>query len=311
MNVYKNRIKGMVVLFITTIVLTTVISAQDDKMSNNYLLCAGFIQSEKVDTSYKIVGANDEKEKNVYAQGDYVYINKGSSAGVKVGDVFSVVRPRGKVDTRWTKKGNLGIYVQEVGAVEVIRVRGDVSVAQVKTSCDNLLMGDLVRPLPDRESAINEERPDFDIFAMPSGKSTGNIVMARDGLELLTSRNVVYIDLGAEDNVKIGDFLTIFRPLGTGSILDDLPGEATSARVEGFQSNEYAGGKFSNQAARKTGDDAEGKVQTTKKAKRDRPSGLRKIVGEMVIITVKGKTATAVITRNSGEIYTSDKVEMQ
>ena len=58
------------------------------------------------------------------------------------------------------------------------------------------------------------------------------------------------------------------------------------------------------------GDNAEGKVVTTPDAKTPRPS-LRKVVGEMVIISVKERTATAVITRNAQEIHTGDMVEIQ
>ena len=74
-----------------------------------------------------------------------VYINVGANRGVNVGDMLSVVRPRGQVKTRWTRKGDLGFYVQEVGALEVIRVKNEVSVARVKMSCDNFLLGDLVQ----------------------------------------------------------------------------------------------------------------------------------------------------------------------
>jgi hypothetical protein len=293
---------------------SAVISAQDKKMpvaGSNNLLCAGYIQKAKVDTSSKIVGANDEKEKIIYAQGDFIYMSLGSNSGAKVGDMFSVIRPRGRVETHWTKKGNLGFYVQEVGAVEVIKVMNEVAVAQVRTSCDNIVLGDLIQPLTQRTSPVFERRPPFDVFSNPSGKSTGKIVMARDGQELLSPEQIVYIDLGAEDNVSVGDYLTIFRPLGTGNILDDLPGESVSSRDADYQSNEYRGGKFSNQAARKTGDEANGKVVTTKEAKKMRPDNLRKIVGEMVILNVKERTATAVIVRTAGEIHTGDNVEVQ
>ena len=50
---------------------------------------------------------------------------------------------------------------------------------------------------------------------------------------------------------------------------------------------------------------------TTEKAKEDRPANLRKVVGEMVILNVKEKTATAVITRTAQEIHTGDWVEVQ
>lgn len=155
-------------------------------------------------------------------------------------------------------------------------------------------------------------RPALDIFADPTGKASGRIVLARDGQELLAREQIVYIDLGSEDNVQVGDYLTIYRPLGTGNLTDKLtPSESVSARDEGYQSDEYRGGKYSNQAGRKSGSKARGTVVTTKKAKKGRPKDLRKIVGEMMIVNVKERTATAVITRTASEIHTGDNVELQ
>ncbi len=128
---------------------------------------------------------------------------------------------------------------------------------------------------------------------------------------MLGREQIVYIDLGAEDNVKVGDYLTIYRPLGTGNIFDNEPSESVSAREEGFQSEEYRGGKFSNQAGRKSGSKANGRVVTTEEAKADRQKKLRKVVGEMVILNVKEKTATAMITRTAQEIHTGDRVQLQ
>ncbi|MDQ3181739.1 MAG: hypothetical protein M3Q33_14635, partial [Acidobacteriota bacterium] len=79
----------------------------------------------------------------------------------------------------------------------------------------------------------------------------------------------------------------------------------------GYQSEEYKGGKFSNQAVRKKGEQATREPVTTEDAKSRRPSNLRRVVGELVILNVKEKTATAVITRNTSEIHTGDMVELQ
>jgi hypothetical protein len=279
--------------------------------AGNNLYCAGFVQTAPVNTANRIVGAQDEQEKNIYAQNDYLYVNLGANRGVKVGDMFAVVRPRGQVETRWTRKKDLGFYVQEVGAVEVVKVKADVSVVRVKTSCDNLLLGDLLQPVEQRTSSLFRQKEPLDVFADPSGKASGRIFMARDGRELLGREQIVYIDLGAEDSVRVGDALTVYRPLGKGNLFENDEDESVSARDEGFQSSEYRGGKFSNQAARKFGDQARGKVVTTEEAKRDRPANLRKIVGEIVILNVREKTATAVITRTAQEIHTGDMVELQ
>jgi hypothetical protein len=49
----------------------------------------------------------------------------------------------------------------------------------------------------------------------------------------------------------------------------------------------------------------------TPEIKRTRPGMPRKVVGEMVIINVQGRAATAIITRARQEIHTGDEVEIQ
>lgn len=279
--------------------------------TGNNLYCAGFVQTAPVDTSSQIVGAENEQDAHIFGENDNVYITLGANKGVQVGDMFSVIRPRGQVKTYWSRKKDLGFYVQEVGALEVIRVKAEVAIARVKTSCDNLLLADLVQPMQPRTSPIGEQRAALDRFGDPSGKASGRIFMARDGQEMVGTEQVVYIDLGAEDNVQVGDYLTVYRPLGEGNISKRVIRETVDAREGGFQSERYRGGKFSNQTARKSGEQARGRVITTERVKRDRPQGLRKNVAELVILNVKEKTATAMIVRSVQEVHTGDQVELQ
>lgn len=280
-------------------------------VGDNDLYCAGYVQNSPISTSVEIVGAEDEKDQHIFFQGNLLYINSGSSNGVSEGDMFSVVRPRGEVDTDWTRKGDLGFYVQEVGAVEVKRVMRDVSVVSVKTSCSTLLLGDLLVPTPQRTSPMFEYRGDFDRFSAPSGKASGMIFMARDNAEVLGQNQIVYVDLGSEDGVSVGDVMTIFRPLGTGNIHKKVLKETIDNKEDGYESERYEGGHFSNQAPRKKGSEAGGAIVTTEDAKSRRPSDLRRIVGELMVLNVKEKTATAIIVRNSSEIHPGDRVEVK
>ena len=50
---------------------------------------------------------------------------------------------------------------------------------------------------------------------------------------------------------------------------------------------------------------------TSREVKRHRPLMPRKIVGELVVIDVQERTATAIITRVAGEVHTGDWVEIQ
>lgn len=278
--------------------------------TGNNLYCAGYIQSSAISDGNKIIGAVDEADKYNYAQNDFLYLNMGRNKGVNVGDLFAVVRPRAQVNSKWSHKNNLGFYVQEVGAVEVVSVKSDHSVARVKSSCDSFLLGDLVQLVEQRTSPDFEQRPALDLFADASGKAKGRILMARDGAEALTRDFIAYVDLGADDNVKVGDRLTIFRKLGKGNVYNPPDNETASARDYGFESEKYKGGKFSNQAPRKTGGHAGGHEVSIDEAKSGRPN-LRKITGEAVVLNVKEKTATVVITRTASEIHPGDFVELQ
>ena len=50
---------------------------------------------------------------------------------------------------------------------------------------------------------------------------------------------------------------------------------------------------------------------TTPKIQRTRPALPRKMVGEMVILNVQQRTATAIITRVAQEVHTGDYVEVK
>lgn len=279
----------------------------------NNIYCAGYVQYQPVDlTEPEIVGGEEEQEQHAYTDGDIIYLNAGAVKGVKVGDRFSVTRPRAQFRSVYSKKGKLGIFVQELGSVRVTVVKPDVSVAVVETACDTILFGDLLVPLQiERIAPDQRQEKTLDRFADPNGKANGKIVLARHGHELVTRDQIVYIDLGGEDGVKIGDYLTVYRPLGKGNLTTFRDDEITRSDDYGFESLGNRGGKFSNQAPRRKGKDTDEEIVSMSDAKKRRPTGLRKIVGEMVIISVYQRTATAVITRTVQEIITGDSVELQ
>jgi hypothetical protein len=325
----KKILKNAVVV-VFVLVLGNVVWGQTARTSNpltrpldvavgSNLYCAGYVQTtpmfsaESKSTPHpdRIVGAYNEQDGWNYAQNKFLVINGGANQGAHVGERFSVVRPRGEVESRWSHKDRLGYYVQELGVVEIVDVKQDTSVVRVSRSCDSMLLGDLLVPFEQRVGVPYSLRPSLDLFGDPSGKPTGRILMSREGQDLISRDQIVYVDLGAEDNVTPGEYLTVFRPLGKGNLFVNHENETVSAREDGFQSDVYGGGSFSNQAARKSGSFAGGKVVSTEKAKKDRPDSLRKVVGEGMVVNVRERTATVVITRAAQEIHPGDWVEIQ
>jgi hypothetical protein len=296
-------------------------AAQPARVANETALaCAGHIRYQRFGQTPEIVGAEEEQEQRTYSDGDIVYLNAGSRHGIKEGQTFQIIRPRGDVKGVHREKiGFLGTYVQDIGQLQVFKVREETAAAKITFTCDTALLGDLIVEIPVRESPLQRPEANLDRFADPSGKQVGRLMMARDSREMLTKNDVVYIDLGGEDNVKRGDYLTIYRPLGTGNITRVDNEEMARNRATGFQSNRYRGGGFSNQGSRAKDEtafvDANGRYRyrpiTSREVKKARLLMPRKIVGEMVIIDVQTRTATAIITRVSSEVHTGDWVEIQ
>jgi len=278
--------------------------------TGNDLYCAGYIQTAPISTENKIIAGQDEAERYQYVQNSFLYINAGGEQGVKMGDVFTVVRPQGSVKSKWSKKGNLGFYVQEIGSLEVVKVKRDVSAVRVKWSCDTFYLGDVVQHVDARTSPLANLSQPLDVFGDPSGKATGRIVMSRSGGDVLAKNFVAYVDLGVDDQVKVGDTLTVFRPIDKGNIVS-LSDSESAGRDRGFKSDTYSGAEFSIQAMSKTGDRADGNRVTTASIRNERAQDLRKVVGEAVVLNVKEKTATVIITRTAQEIHPGDWVEVR
>lgn len=277
--------------------------------------CGGFIEAAPAPNALEVVGGEQEQEKRTYSAGDYVFISGGAQQGIKVGQEFMAVRPRGQFTTKLTqKKGSLGVFTQEIGTLRVTDVKAESSVAIVTDSCEMMLHGDLLRPVPQRVSPNTELGFSFDHFSDPNGKQKGRIVLARGGREMVSRDQIVYIDLGTEDNIKAGDRLSVYRKAGTGNVTRFRDEEVTPASSYGFESERFRGGRFSNKAQRvkdPTKTSQKGPSITTPEVFKHRPPVPRKVVGEIVILNAQGRTATAVVTRVAQEIHTGDFVELQ
>jgi hypothetical protein len=281
-----------------------------------HLYCAGYIRHQTLPHMPEIVGALEEQEQRRYGDGEVVYINAGAQQGIKEGQTLQIIRPRGEVKgVHREKNGFLGTYIQEVGLLQVFKVRQNTSAAQITFTCDEILFGDLLAPVPERVSPLQRIDAVLDVFADPSGKHTGRLMMAKDNREMVTRNDIVYIDLGAEDQLKTGDYLTIYRPLGTGNITRMDEEEMGANRETGFSSKRFSGGGMRSEANRAKDKKGEGryldKPTTSREVKKLRPVMPRKIVGEIVVIDVQLRTATAIITRVAGEVHTGDWVEIQ
>ena len=271
------------------------------------LYCAGFISDRPVTPEFYIVGGEHESEQDWYTTSQVVYLNYGAKSGASVGESLYIIRQKGKYENPYTGR-NLGWYFEELGILRLIAVQRNISIARIEVSCSSIRFGDLVRPYLGYVSPSPREYQPLNRYDMPTGKLSGQIVLARDGREMLAERDIVYLDIGDKEGVKLGQYYTVYRdaakhdgPVGLQfnpilEVDDDFP-----HRVHDYSDERYKGPDYSILKGKKDQDDI---IE-------DRVGLPRKVVGEIVILRVEEKTATALITRVAQEVFLGDYVELQ
>ena len=70
--------------------------------SESDVYCSGMATDQPIPNETYVISGENSRYKNAFRQGDYVYINRGADQGVRVGDVFEVVRPTSDpLKTKW------------------------------------------------------------------------------------------------------------------------------------------------------------------------------------------------------------------
>ena len=266
------------------------------------LYCAGYIRSTEATSQLKIIGAEEENRVTRFGQGDVVYLSTGGAQNVRPDMLFSITRPMGKFHSPYQRTGGkmLGIFVREVGVLRVLEVQGQTATARIVVSCSEAQLGDLLVAFAERRAPETDISQPLPRYLPTSGQKPGRIVMQRDQHENIGPRDVVYVDLGTENGIKVGDKFTIFRNKpDDGNVFNFNDDDIVIRQSGGYESDKYKGGKFSSGHP----------YEARQKVKNTRPVIPPKIVGELVVIAVEGKAATAVVTRTTQEVHTGDRVE--
>jgi hypothetical protein len=236
----------------------------------------------------RLVSGEQIGYKLLFSQGDRVYLNQGSEKGVRVGDRFLVMRPVEDPNSEWFRGQTkltkaMGTLYADVGQVKVVNVLPKTSIAEVTYSCDYMQRGDIVRPFEERPTPPFKEIGVFDHFAPVSRKPVGMMVTTADFKQGEGQGATVYVNLGAAQGVKVGDYLRFFRYQGKR--------DEYAPQTRGYQTELYGYGSSPTHY--------EGK---------DLP---REVLGEGIVLNASRNASTVLITFSSADIYTGDDVEIE
>ncbi|MHB8998133.1 MAG: LysM peptidoglycan-binding domain-containing protein [Thermoanaerobaculia bacterium] len=144
------------------------------------------------------------------AEHDIVYIEGGTGTGLVAGETYMVVRADELIRHPETDEV-VGRHYDYRGRVRILCASETQATAVIVQSCKEIHLGDRIKPIP--ELPIPLARPtDLLTSCDPaSGKAEGFIVNAKDNKIALGEGNVIEINLGRDDFVEPGDFLTVYR----------------------------------------------------------------------------------------------------
>jgi hypothetical protein len=174
--------------------------------------CSGYLGDRDEAFVGRIVNAEKEFNQSIFMAGDLLYLDIGTEAGVQAGMDFTIVRPDRLVN-RWNSVSQtVGRIYMTPGRVHVLCAQEKSSIAEIVYSCNEVEIGDYVAPFePIPVPLVRRTRPQG-ICDTPNGKATGHVVDTRDAITPVGTGTVVFLDLGEQDGLNPGDFLTVFRP---------------------------------------------------------------------------------------------------
>jgi hypothetical protein len=262
------------------------------------LYCAGFISKQILPDSSYVAGGLQTPSTTKFTRGDMVYLQ---GTGYMAGAEYEIVRALKDLNEYEMYPGEkkllkeTGQPYEEVGRVKVIDVRNKVAIGQVEFACDGVNPGDTAIPFAEKQAVTFHEPVRFDRFLPASSKLSGRIVMGKDFDSQLGTGQKVYLNVGSNQGVKIGDYFRAVR-----SYEEDLHDPVDSLSFKAAIAEDTQKKTPSVDPAMFT--KGNGPVIHVK----DLP---RRAVGEIVIIGVTNTTATGMIVFALEDVHSGDGVE--
>jgi len=262
------------------------------------LNCAGFI-SKPIGTHHQFVAGGLESPFTTrFANGEAVYLTGKYEAGEKYTIVRELVDPNRYelFAGQWSALKAAGQPYEELARVQVVDTRGKMAVAKVEYSCDTVLPGDYVVPFVEKPAAAFHSPMRFDRFAAAGGQLSGRIILAKDFDSELGTGRTVYVNVGANQGLKVGDFLRATRTYGAAAedAADSLSFKASTKEPTQAKATLVNPGFM---------DRGTGPVVHTSEMS-------RRAVGEIVVIGVTPGTATGLIVFSMEPVHVGDRVEL-
>ena len=263
------------------------------------IYCAGFLTKDRVPDANYVNGGLQTPTSTKFETGELVYL---AGTGYQAGQLYSIVREMRDVNEYEIYPGQRKVLAAagrpygEIGRVRVVDTRNHSAIAQVEFSCDPINPGDVAVPFVEKPPVTFHVPGHFDRFAPANGKLSGRIVLGKDFDSVLGTGMKLYMNMGSNQGVKVGDYFRVVRSY-TATLRDPVDSlsfktwtsEDTQVRPPAFEANRFTKTKGPN-------------IHVG-----DLP---RRAVGEVVVLNVTPTASSGTIVFALEDVYAGDTVEL-
>jgi len=255
----------------------------------NDMYCSGFITNEHISDKLFVAAGHNSPDQSRYAGlSDVIFIH---GQGMKPGARYQILRHVRDTNHYEIYRGQRSAVREagepyfELAIVRISDVQKDTGIATFELSCADVMPGDIAIPLVEREAPpfrnVTLER-----YTPPTGKPQGRIIMAKEFDSFIGTKYKVYLSIGADKGLKPGDYLRATR---TYSYQYHDPEAGLSLKASVYEDTQ---------------------VKPQKLPTGELSSLPRRTLGDMMVIQVRPKSATAIILTSLEDIHVGDGVEV-
>jgi len=267
--------------------------------TNADIYCGGFVSKELVPNANFVGGGLESPNTTKFATNDTIFL---AGQGYQTGQKYQIVRELVDPNQYELFAGQhsmlkaMGQPYSELGWVRIVDTRGKMAVARVEFSCESIVPGDFAIPFAEKPAIAFHLPERFDRLRPSNGSASGRIVLAKDFDLLLGNGSKVYMNLGASQGIKVGDYLRAVRTYEADlrDPVDSLSFKASSTEDTQKYPPSIQGHMFS-------------KTKGPSIQVGDMP---RRAIGEIVVINTTPTTATGMIVFSLEDVHVGDGVEL-
>ncbi|MGH9513806.1 MAG: hypothetical protein ACRD2U_16890 [Terriglobales bacterium] len=263
------------------------------------LYCSGFLSPKELPDASFVAGGLQTPTTTKFVNGDMVYLAGG---GYQTGQEYTIVRELRDVNEYQIFAGQRALIKAtgrpygEEARVRIVDTRSKMAIAQIEFSCDPVNPGDFAVPFVEKQTVAFHPQIRFDRFLPHDHQVNGRILMAKDFDSELGTGLKVYMNVGSNQGVKVGDYFRAVRSY-TADLHD--PVDSLSFKASTSEDTQKKPPSIEPNFFNKT---SGAKIHVA-----DLP---RRSVGEIVIIGTTPTTSTGMIVFALEDVHLGDDVEL-